>query len=153
MKKADRIFALICLGLSGWLIHESFKYDYMTMYTPGPGFHPFWLGVCLALLSLYLIYDTFRRRNTKEESQSYLPGKKGLIRVCLILLITAVLALLMTRLGFVLSSFVFIVLTLFILEKFKIVKSIFYGIVMSGAIFLIFRYWLDVDLPKGWFGF
>jgi putative tricarboxylic transport membrane protein len=153
MKKADRIFALICLGLSGWLIHESFKYDYMTMYTPGPGFHPFWLGVCLALLSLYLIYDTFRRRNTKEESQSYLPGKKGLIRVGLILLITAVLALLMTRLGFVLSSFVFIVLTLFILEKFKIVKSIFYGVVMSGAIFLIFRYWLDVDLPKGWFGF
>ena len=71
----------------------------------------------------------------------------------LILLITAVLAFLMTRLGFVLSSFVFIVLTLAILEKFKIVKSLLYGAVMSGAIFLIFRYWLEVDLPKGWFGF
>ncbi|MDP1991915.1 MAG: tripartite tricarboxylate transporter TctB family protein [Syntrophales bacterium] len=153
MKKADRIFALICLGLSGWLIQESFKYDYMTMYTPGPGFHPFWLGICLGLLSLYLLFDTFRRRETKEEGQSYLPGRKGLIRVGLICLITAMLALLMTHLGFVLSSFIFIVLTLFILEKFKIVKSIFYGAVMSGAIFLIFRYWLDVDLPKGWFGF
>jgi putative tricarboxylic transport membrane protein len=153
MKKADRIFAIICLGLSGWLIQESFKYDYMTMYTPGPGFHPFWLGICLGLLSLYLLVDTFRRRDTKEEGQSYLPGKKGLIRVGLILLITAVLALLMTRLGFVLSSFIFIVLTLAILEKFKIVKSILYGAVMSGAIFLIFRYWLEVDLPKGWLGF
>lgn len=153
MKKADRIFAIICLGLSGWLIQESFKYDYMTMYTPGPGFHPFWLGVCLGVLSLYLLYDTFRRREAKEDGQSYLPGKKGLIRVGLILLITAVLAFLMTRLGFVLSSFVFIVLALAILEKFKIVKSIFYGAVMSGAIFLIFRYWLEVDLPKGWLGF
>lgn len=153
MKKADRIFAIICLGLSGWLIQESFKYDYMTMYTPGPGFHPFWLGICLGLLSLYLLFDTFRRRDTKEEGQSYLPGKKGLIRVGLILLITAVLALLMTRLGFILSSFLFIVLTLFILEKFKIIKSIAYGAVMSGAIFLIFRYWLEVDLPKGWLGF
>ena len=152
MKKADRIFAIICLGLSGWLIQESFKYDYMTMYTPGPGFHPFWLGICLGLLSLYLLFDTFRRREVKEE-QSYLPGKKGLIRVGLILLITAVLALLMTRLGFVLSSFLFIVLTLFILEKFKIGKSLFYGAVMSGTIFLIFRYWLEVDLPKGWLGF
>ena len=152
MKKADRIFALICLGLSGWLIQESFKYDYMTMYTPGPGFHPFWLGVCLGLLSLYLIYDTFRRRGIKEE-ESHLPGKKGLARVGLIALITAMLAFLMTRLGFVLSSFVFIVLILFILEKFKIVKSVLYGAILSGAIFLIFRYWLEVDLPKGWLGF
>jgi putative tricarboxylic transport membrane protein len=153
MKKADRIFALICLGLSGWLIQESFKYDYMTMYTPGPGFHPFWLGVCLGLLSLYLIYDTFRREEAKEDAKAKLPGKKGLARVGLILLITAALAFLMTRLGFVLSSFVFIVLTLAILEKFKIAKSVLYGAVLSGAIFLIFRYWLEVDLPKGWFGF
>jgi putative tricarboxylic transport membrane protein len=153
MKKADRIFAFICLGLSGWLIQESFKYDYMTKYTPGPGFHPFWLGICLGLLSLFLLFDTFRRKESKEEGKSYLPGKKGLIRLGLIALITAALALLMTRLGFVLSSFVFIVLILFVLEKFKIVKSLFYGAVMSGAVFLIFRYWLDVDLPKGWFGF
>jgi putative tricarboxylic transport membrane protein len=153
MKKADRIFALISLGLSGWLIQESFKFDYMTMYTPGPGFHPFWLGVCLGLLSLFLIYDTFRRKGSKEDEQSYLPGKKGLIRVGLIALITAVLAFLMTRLGFVLSSFVFIALILIILEKFKIVKSILYSALLSGAIFLIFRYWLEVDLPRGWFGF
>jgi putative tricarboxylic transport membrane protein len=153
MKKADRIFAIICLGLSGWLIHESLKYDYMTTYTPGPGFHPFWLGICLGLLSLFLIFDTFRRKDAKEDGQSYLPGKKAMIRVGLILLITAVLALLMTRLGFVLSSFVFISLILYILEEFKIVKSILYGAILSGAIFLIFRYWLEVDLPKGWLGF
>ncbi len=153
MKKADRIFAIICLGLSGWLIRESFKYDYMTMYTPGPGFHPFWLGICLGLLSLYLLFDTFRRRDAKEEGQSISAGEEGADPGGLILLITAGLALLMTRLGFVLSSFVFIVLTLAILEKFKIFKSILYGAVMSGAIFLIFRYWLEVDLPKGWLGF
>ncbi|MCE5262566.1 MAG: tripartite tricarboxylate transporter TctB family protein [Deltaproteobacteria bacterium] len=153
MKKADRIFALICLGLSGWLIQESFKYDYMTKYTPGPGFHPFWLGICLGLLSLFLIFDTFRRKGVKEDQESQLPGKKALIRVGLILLVTAVLALLMTRLGFVLSSFVFIALTLGILEKFKIVKSVLYSAAFSAGIFLIFRYWLEVDLPRGWFGF
>jgi putative tricarboxylic transport membrane protein len=153
MKKADRIFALICLGLSGWLIQESFNYDYMTMYTPGPGFHPFWLGICLGLLSLYLLFETVRRKETKEDTESQLPGKKALIRVGLILVITAVLALLMTRLGFILSCFVFIVLTLAVLEKFTIVKSLLYGAVFSGAFFLIFRYWLEVDLPKGWFGF
>ena len=77
MKKADRIFAFICLGLSGWLILESFKYDYMTTYTPGPGFHPFWLGICLGLLSLYLVYDTFRRREAKEEAKTRYAGEEG----------------------------------------------------------------------------
>jgi putative tricarboxylic transport membrane protein len=153
MRKADRIFALICLGLSGWLIQESFHYDYMTMYTPGPGFHPFWLGICLGVLSLYLLFDTFRRKATREDLESQLPGKKALIRVGLILLITAALALLMTRLGFVLSCFVFIALTLSVLEKFRILKSVFYSAALSAGIFLIFRYWLEVDLPKGWFGF
>ena len=75
MKKADRIFAIISLGLSGWLILESFKYDYMTTYTPGPGFHPFWLGICLGLLSLFLMFDTFRRKDTEGEKKSYLPEK------------------------------------------------------------------------------
>ena len=153
MKKADRIFAIIGLGLSGWLIQESFKYDYMTTYTPGPGFHPFWLGICLGLLSLFLMFDTFRRKDMEEEKKTYLPGKKSLIRVGLIVLITAVLAFLMTRLGFVLSAFVFIALILFILEKFNIFKSILYSGLMSGVIFLIFRYWLEVDLPRGWLGF
>jgi putative tricarboxylic transport membrane protein len=152
MKKADRIFSIICLGLSAWLIWESMKYDYMTTYTPGPGFHPFWLGICLGLLSFYLIFDTFRRTATKEDLQSPLPEKKALIRVGLILLITAVLALLMTRLGFVLSSFIFVALTLSIMEKFKIVKSVLYSAAISASVFLIFRYWLEVELPRGWLG-
>lgn len=153
MKKADRIFAIISLGLSAWLIQESFKYDYMTTYTPGPGFHPFWLGICLGVLSLFLIFDTVRREDTEEEKKSYLPGKKSLIRVGLILLITALLAFLMTRLGFVLSVFVFVVAILFILEKYNIFKSILYSALLSGVVFVVFRYWLEVDLPRGWLGF
>jgi putative tricarboxylic transport membrane protein len=153
MKRGDRIFALISLGLSFWLIIESFKFDYMTTYTPGPGFHPFWLGVCLGLLSLFLIFDTFRRKDRKGDQEKRLPGKKSLLRVALILLFTAGFALSMTTLGFVLTVTVFVFVILFVLERYTLFRSIFYGIIMSGAVFLIFRYWLDVDLPKGWLGF
>ena len=153
MKRGDRIFALISLGLSFWLIIESFKFDYMTTYTPGPGFHPFWLGVCLGLLSLFLIFDTFRRKDRKGDQKKRLPGKKSLLRVALILLFTAGFALSMTTLGFVLTVTVFVFGILFLLERYTLFKSILYGVIMSGAVFLIFRYWLDVDLPKGWLGF
>jgi putative tricarboxylic transport membrane protein len=152
MKKGDRIFAIIGLGLSLWMILESLKYDYLTTYTPGPGFHPFWLGICLALLSLVLLFNTFLRKRNKEDKKSRLPGKKSLLRVGLILLFTAGFALFMTRLGFVLTVAVFVFLILFVLERYSLLKSLLYGILMSGAVLLIFRVWLDVDIPKGLLG-
>lgn len=153
MKKADRIFALLGLGLSCWLILESRKFDYMTTYTPGPGFHPFWLGICLALLSLALLVDTFRRKGGTVDEENRLPGEKSLFRVGLILLFTAGFAVSMTTLGFVPMVLAFVFLILYLLEHYPLFKSILYSCIMSGTIFLIFRYWLDIDLPKGWLGF
>jgi putative tricarboxylic transport membrane protein len=153
MKKGDRIFAIIGLGLSLWMILESLKYDYLTTYTPGPGFHPFWLGVCLALLSLALLFNTFMRKKSKGDESGRLPGKKSLLRVGLILLFTGGFALSMTLLGFVPTVTLFVFVILFVLERYTLFKSILYGILMSGAVLLIFRVWLDVDLPKGLLGF
>jgi len=154
MKRADRIFAFICVGLSVWLILESVRYDYMVGYTPGPGFLPFWLGVSLGLLSLFLVIDTIRRRDVKkEDKETKLPEGKALLRIGLILLITAGLCFFMMMIGFVMAAFLFIALVLIVLERFSIFKGILYGVLLSGSIFLIFRYWLDVDLPKGWLGF
>lgn len=153
MRRGDRVFALICLGLSLWLILESLQFDYTTEFTPGPGFEPFWLGVVLALLSLFLILDTFKRKGAREDEEKRLPGLKSLSRVGLILLITAGFAFSMVTLGFILTVFIFVSLILFVLEGVSIFKSIYYGIMFSGFIFLIFRYWMNVNLPKGWLGF
>ncbi len=147
MKRADRIFAFISLGLSCWLILESFKYDYMTTYTP-------WLGICLGLLSFALLFSTFGRKDGKQDKEAGHPrtGKKALLRAGLILLITAGLVFFMTKIGFILAAFVFIALNLIVLERFSIIKGILYSTALSGAIFLIFRFWLNVDLPTGWLG-
>jgi len=152
MRKGDRIFAVIGLALSLWMILESLKYDYLTTYTPGPGFHPFWLGICLAVLSLFLLFNTILRKGSKEDEERRLPGKKSLLRVCLILLFTAGLALFMKTLGFVFTVALFVFVILFVLERYTLFKSVLYGLLMSGAVLLIFRVWLDVDLPKGLIG-
>ena len=81
-----------------------------------------------------------------------LPGEKSLLRVGLILLFTAGFALSMTTLGFISTVILFVFLVLFVLERYSLFKSILYSGIMSGAIFLIFRYWLNVALPKGWLG-
>jgi uncharacterized membrane protein YfcA len=152
MRRGDRVLGFICLALSLWLILESTKYDYVTRFTPGPGFLPFWLGILLGLLSLYLILDTFRRKKTQEEEKSRLPGKKVLLRVGLIIFFVAAFAFFMNSLGFVVTVFLSVALILLVLEGYGILKSLSYGIFFSFSIFLIFRYWLEVDLPKGFLG-
>ena len=152
MRKGDRVTGFIALGFSLWLLIESSRFDYLTTYTPGPGFLPFWLGICLGLLSLYLIFETFKRKASKEEDEARLPGKKALIRVGLIALFVAALAFSMKPLGLTLTTFIFVTLILFLLEEYNIYKSLLYGVLFSASMFLVFRYWLEVDLPKGFLG-
>ena len=152
MKKGDTIFAIICMGLSLWLILESLQFDYLSDFGPGPGFEPFWLGVMLALLSIALLINTLRKKDNEEDDKPRLPGWKSLGRLGVIMLIMAGLAFSMNTLGFILVVFIFVALILYILEKVSILKSVFYGIMFSGFIFLLFRYWMNIDLPKGFVG-
>jgi len=152
MRKGDRVFAVICLGISVWLILESLQFDYLSKFGPGPGFEPFWLGVILAILSAFLLITAIRRKEGKDGEKPILPGWQSLGRLAVIMLVMAGFALVMDSLGFVLSVFLFVAILLFFLEGVGVLKSLFYGVIFSAFIFLVFRYWLEVDLPKGFLG-
>ncbi|MEW6673668.1 MAG: tripartite tricarboxylate transporter TctB family protein [Thermodesulfobacteriota bacterium] len=152
MKKGDRVFAIICMGLSLWLIIESLQFDYLSEFGPGPGFEPFWLGILLAILSIALFINTFLRRTKEDDEKAQLPGIKALGRIGLIMLITAGFALCLNTLGFLITVFLFVSLILFTLEDVGILKSMFYGIMFSGSVFLIFSYWMEINFPKGFLG-
>jgi hypothetical protein len=152
MKKGDRVFSIFGLGLSLWLIIESLEFDYLSEFGPGPGFEPFWLGIFLSILSISLFANTFRRQAGKEYEKPRLPGWKSLGRVGLIMLIIAGFALSFNTLGLVLTVFLFVALLLFTLEGVSIPKSIFYGVMFSGFVFIIFSYWMDITFPKGFLG-
>jgi len=152
MKKGDRVLAFICMGLSLWLILESLQFDYLSEFGPGPGFEPFWLGIILAILSIALLINTFIRPPRKEDDAPRLPGMAALGRVGLIMLLTAGLALALNTVGFTLTVFVYVTLIMFMLEHFSILKSMFYGIMLSGSIYLIFGYWMEINFPVGFLG-
>jgi putative tricarboxylic transport membrane protein len=152
MKKADRIFGVIGLGLSLWCYLESTRLTYMTEFTPGPGFLPFWVGVALALLSVYLIVNTFIRKPGKKDDAKLLPKTHALIRVGAILLMLVGVRFSMTTLGFPLTLALFTTLILLLLEKYSIFKSLGYGIAYSAVTWFIFEYLLSMGFPKGFVG-
>ena len=154
MNKGNRVFSVICLGISLWLILESSNYNYVVKYTPGPGFFPFWLGVVLALFSAALLIETFLKKARKEPNEPRrLPERQALYRVGEITLLTAGFALLMTSLGFALSVVCFVAVILHFLERVTLVRSLLTGLIMSSCVYLIFEYWMQIGLPVGFWRF
>lgn len=152
MRKADRIFGAVGLGLSLWCYLESLKFHYRTQFTPGPGFMPFWVGVTLAILSCYLIFDSFRREASEEYDKEILPEKHALFRVGTIMLLLFGVRFSMNILGFPLTLVVLTTAILFILERYSIFKSVGYGIAYSAVTWFIFQYILTMGFPKGFLG-
>jgi hypothetical protein len=152
MKKADRIFGIIGLGLALWCYLESTRLHYRTEFTPGPGFMPFWLGVALALLSCYLIADSFLRKPGPKDDAKLLPRKHALIRVASIMLMLFGVKLFMNTLGFPLTLFVFTTAIFFLLERYSILKSAALGFAYSGVTWFIFQHTLAMGFPKGFVG-
>ena len=152
MRKADRIFGVIGLGLSLWCYLESTRLTYMAEFTPGPGFMPFWVGVVLAILSCYLLFDTFKRKPSEKDDKKVLPEKHALIRVGTIILMLFGVKFSMNILGFPLTLVVFTTAILSILERYSIIKSVGYGIAYAAVTWFIFEYILTMGFPKGFLG-
>jgi putative tricarboxylic transport membrane protein len=152
MRKADRIFGVIGLGLSLWCLFESRKFDYMTQFTPGPGFMPFWVGVVLSLLSCYLIVDSFVRKSGKKDDKQLLPEKHALYRVGTIMLMLFVVTFSMRFIGFPLTLALFTTVILLFLEHYSILKSVGYGIAYAAVTWFVFQYVLSMGFPKGFLG-
>ncbi len=68
------------------------------------------------------------------------------------MLVMAGFALFVNSLGFILTVFCFVSILLFALEGLGFLKSLFYGVMFSACIFLVFIYWMELDLPKGLLG-
>ncbi len=152
MRKADRIFGVVGLGLSLWCYLESRKFDYMTEFTPGPGFMPFWVGVVLALLSCYLISDSFLRKPGKKDDAKLLPERHALYRIGAIMLMLFVVRFSMNSLGFPITIALFTTAILYFLERYSVFKCVGLGIAYSAVTWFVFQYILTMGLPKGFLG-
>jgi putative tricarboxylic transport membrane protein len=152
MKKADRIYGVIGLGLSLWCYIESTRLTYRTEFTPGPGFMPFWVGVVLALLSCYLLFDSFIRKPSGKDDAKLLPATHALLRVGAILLSLVIATAVMSYVGFPLTLVLLTMAILRFLERYSIVKSVGYGIAYAVVTWFLFEYILSMGFPKGFLG-
>ena len=141
------IVAGVLCGLFAILwIATALGLPYMGDYAPGSGFLPLWLGVCLLVLSVIHVGSRLRAPALAQRAGHW----RKVVAVTLGLVVcVAVIELL----GFVVAVGAYLLFLLRGVEKEPWRTSLGVSVGTIAVLFLLFRVWLHVPLPKGPWGF
>lgn len=136
--------------VSAITIFLSSKLPFGGFASPGAGFLPLSVGIIMLLLSLILFVQSFLKG---EEGRKTLWTKGTTARVLLILASLIVYGVLLESLGFILMTFLLMGFLLMAIGSQRIVLTVLISLFSSIGCYAVFQLWLEVQLPKGIFGF
>lgn len=113
---------------------------------PGPGFLPFGLAIVLILFSLILI---FSGRSKKGIVPAPFWPHRTWLRPLLGVGILILFAFTVEWLGFLITTFIFLVIWMGVIERVRWLTILSVSIGTTAALYLIFALFLDVPLPMG----
>ncbi len=151
MKRRDRASAVFWLFFSGLILWQASRLPFGTLRRPRPGFYPTILGGILAALSILFLILSLRPAEKDRGQERLFSSSSGLRRVVL-----AVVALLMfygffEMIGFLICTFLFLVLLFKTVEPQKWIVSILASALISCGAYLLFETILKSNLPRGLF--
>jgi putative tricarboxylic transport membrane protein len=147
IEKWDRVTGYILLIIGAITAWSSIHLAMGKLRHPGPGFLPFGLACILIVLASALILATWKKGDPKAP---FWPERTW-IRPLLGLGAFVFYALAIDHIGFVITTFVFLVLWMWIIEKIGWVRILSISMAVTAVLYLIFAYFLEVPLPPGFF--
>jgi putative tricarboxylic transport membrane protein len=112
---------------------------------PGPGFLPFGLAICLIILSLVLIIKSWKG----DVFVGPFWPQRSWLRPLLGVAILIFFALVVEWVGFLITTFIFLMIWMGVIERVRWRTIISVSIGTTAALYLIFALLLDVPLPLG----
>lgn len=117
--------------------------------TPGPGFFPLVIGGVLSLLSIILLVRTLWADTGPEGKLTFWKEKRSWGKVLFSLLGLIFYLIFLNYLGYLLTTFLFIVYLLKFIGKKGWRTSILIAILIAASSYVLFQIGLGVSLPKG----
>jgi hypothetical protein len=151
MRRANIAAALLLIGLAGYLLFEGRALRFGTMRVPQTAFFPSVLAVLLLFCSLIALLQALR-----ETKAGPTPGKietEGWFRIGATLAILVGFAAALESLGFLLSTFLLMVLLLRAIEAPPWPKVMVVALVTALLAYFLFDWLLGIPLPAGVLGF
>ncbi|MBW1799166.1 MAG: tripartite tricarboxylate transporter TctB family protein [Deltaproteobacteria bacterium] len=152
MKKADRISGLFWFLFAVIIVIKSYRLGLGKVVEPGPGFLFFWAGIVLGIMSLAIIFGSFKRKKTEEPDKPIF-GSISFRKILFVLVAVFLYALLIETLGFILVTVMLFIFLLCVVEKKGWLLTILSSFSVTIAAYLVFQTWLGTQLPRGILGF
>ncbi len=146
MKKWQRVSAYVLLFIALIVIQQSVMALHIVSYgQPGSGLFPFILGLALAAFALVIL---MQNQGADEEKVPFWQGGAWL-RPFLAFIALVAYGLMLERLGYIASIFVFVAFWLLLVERKGVIAGIVAGALSSLSIHVVFGILLRVPLPGG----
>ncbi len=140
----------LLLGL--YMISQAPGYGLMTPNAgAGPGMLPMLAGIGIVISALTIIFVSSREEPV-ELLPGTIPGREGMLRVLGILLSYAAVIIFMPTLGYSVTIFCFLVVTMWILGGRDLPLMVAVSLAFSFGVFYVFTELLKVVLPRGILG-
>jgi hypothetical protein len=150
MKTLDQTSSLFWLLVSVVVVIESLRLGIGTPHNPGMGFLTFGASGILGILSLILFLQASLRGKEKTAPFFASPLWK---RVLLVLFGLIPYSKFMPVLGYLISTFVLMIVLFWILERRKIGFVLISSVLATLVTYIVFSKWLNCQFPQGLFGF
>ncbi|RHW39789.1 tripartite tricarboxylate transporter TctB family protein [Lysinibacillus yapensis] len=140
----DKSMGVILLVISILFVTESMKISGSAYGSViGPKTYPLILGIILGFLSLRLLYETFRKNSETPEKMKLNYKRFGIILVSAILYVF-----LLEIIGYILATFLFLLISFWVMEKGKLLSTILIALFFTLGVYLMFVTLLGGSLPK-----
>jgi len=151
MKVYDQTSSLFWLLVSISVFVESIRLGIGTLQNPGRGFLTFGASGILGILSVILFLRASLRK--KEIKAAHFFAGPLWKRVLLVLIVLVVYSRFMPVLGYLISTFLLMIVLFWILERGKVVFVFVSSILATIVTYFVFSKWLNCQFPDGLFGF
>jgi hypothetical protein len=138
--------ALLVFGLVA--LEEARKLRVGSIARPGPGFFPVVLAAAFSLVCVALLVNALRAREADAPSAAGLGWPKIVATMAALF----VYAFLLERAGFVAATFALLLFFFKALERQRWVPAVAGALATALVTYLVFKVWLNVQLPAGPWG-
>jgi putative tricarboxylic transport membrane protein len=150
MKRSQLSVSVVLAGLAGFVLWESRHLSFGSMRVPQTGFFPLVLATLLLILAIILCAQGLFGAESGRSPDHILP--EGWFRIAFTLAAMIGFALVLERLGFLLTTFFLMILLLRAIESQRWSKVFLVAVLTAIASYAIFGWVLGIPVPGGIFG-
>jgi len=150
--RAHQTASLFIVAFASWVAFEAIKMTYWTSIGPGPGFFPFWLAMLMGGLSAIWFVQLWLRP-LPGRAIDMVPSRTGCVRIAALVISAALFGLVLEKIGFSVSMFVFLLFLLVALGRQSVFITLTISLLGSFGVHYLFSHFLKVPLPASAIGF